>query len=528
MHRLEHRRRTRRAGTVDALAAWRSLRSGWEGIMDGYFSERLSARDNLFLVAETDATPMHIAAVQVIEAGPLRRPEGGIDAERLTQALDGVLHLIPRYRQKLRFPRLGGRPVWVDDPHFDLGYHVRHVRLPQPGAPEQLKCEAARILELPLDRARPLWELWIVEGLAADEQFALVTKIHHCMLDGMAGADLAAVLASPDPDAEVGTPEPYQPRPMPSSLELIRDEWRARAQTLGGGVAFARRGAAAERARGAARRVAAIRTLAARVLRPVSPTELNGPTGPHRSVDWLTLPLGEVREVKKMLSCTVNDLVLATLAGGLRNYLLRRGIDPARLDLRVATPVNMRSEGDRGKPGNFLSSWVVSLPVGEPAAEERLAAVCRTTLELKQSRAELAIDTLFGISEAMPEAVLSLAVRAAPRSANLLVTNVPGPQFPLYQLGARLLGLYPLAPCLPGSGLAIALFSYDGKLCWGFNADPERVPDLGEFTREIDAAYRDLATLALTERSAGAPGAGNGSTPYGVHLARRASMGGQR
>jgi hypothetical protein len=206
---------------------------------------------------------------------------------------------------------------------------------------------------------------------------------------------------------------------------------------------------------------------------------------------------------------------------------MRRGIDPARLDLRAATPVSMRGELERGKPGNFISSWIVPLPVGEPAAAERLAAICRTTLALKQSRAELAIDTLFGISEVLPEAVLSLAVRAAPRSANLLVTNVSGPQFPLYQLGARLLGIYPLAPCLPGSGLAIALFSYDGKLCWGFNADPERVPDLTELAGDIDAAYRDLATLALSEQKTHGLERENGSTPCAVSVARRASAGGE-
>ncbi len=465
--------------------------------MEGCFSERLKARDNLFLVAESDATPMHMAAVQIVEAGSLRTPTGGVDAERLAAALAGVLHLIPRYRQKLRFPRFGGRPVWVDDPRFDLDYHVRHVRLAQPGAPEQLKRETARILELPLDRGRPLWELWIIEGLDGDEQFALLTKIHHCLLDGMGGADLAAVLASPDPDAEIGAAHPYLPRPPPSSLELARDEWRARAQAvLDGGAALTRGGDFAQRARGAARRIRALQALASHALRPVSSTSLNGATSKRRSVEWLTHSLDEVRDVKKHLACTVNDLVLATLAGGLRNHLLSRGSDPARLDLRAATPVNLRTELERGRPGNFVSSWIVPLPVGEPAAEDRLGAICRTTLALKQGRAELAIDTLFGISELLPQRVLSLAVRAAPRSANLLVTNVPGPQFPLYQLGARLLGIYPLAPCLPGSGLAIALFSYDGKLCWGLNADPAKVPDLAELAGEIDAAYRELATLA--------------------------------
>jgi WS/DGAT/MGAT family acyltransferase len=490
--------------------------------MEQCFSERLSARDNLFLVAESDTTPMHIAAVQLFEAGSLRRSAGGIDIARLVQALEGALHLVPRYRQKLRFPRLGGRPVWVDDADFDLDYHVRHVRLPQPGTLEQLKREAARILELPLDRGRPLWEQWVVEGLAGDAQFALLTKIHHCMIDGIGGAELAAVLASPDPDAEIGAAQPYRPRPAPSSLALVREEWRARAQAAFGGGASLASGAVARRAHEAARRFRAMRGLAAQALRPVSDSALNGETSPRRSVEWLTLPLGEVREVKKALSCTVNDLVLATLAGGLRSYLLRRGMDPARLDLRAATPVSVRSRQERGRPGNFVSSWIVPLPVGEPTAAERLGAVRHTTLALKQGRAELAIDTLFGISELLPEAVLSLAMRAAPRSANLLVTNVPGPQFPLYQLGARLLGMYPLAPCLPRSGLAVALFSYDGKLCWGFNADAERIPDLGELAREIDAAYRDLATLALVERRPAEPRPGNAATPDGVRCAQGA------
>jgi WS/DGAT/MGAT family acyltransferase len=482
--------------------------------MESCFAERLSARDNLFLVAESDATPMHIAAVQIFEAGSLRRPDGGIDAARLAQALEGALHLIPRYRQRLHFPRFGGRPVWVDDARFDLDYHVRHVRLPGPGTLAQLKSEAARILELPLDRGRPLWELWVVEGLAGDEQVALLTKIHHCMLDGIGGAELAAVLASPDPDAEIGAAQPWRPRPAPSSLALLRDEWRARAQAaLGGGASLARRGAVLRQAREVVRRVRAIRGLAVHALRPVSRTSLNGEGSPQRCVEWLSLPLGEVREARKLLGCTVNDLMLATLAGGLRNYLLRRGVDPARLALRVATPVNVRSELERGRPGNFVSSWIVPLPVGEPAAAGRLAAVCRTTADLKQGRAELAIDTLFGISELLPASALPLALRAAPRSANLLVTNVPGPQFPLYQLGARLLEMVPLAPCLPGSGLAVALFSYDGKLCWGFNADPRRVPDLAEFAGEIDAAYRDLAALAFAAQGAGRAGPGCEATP---------------
>jgi len=468
--------------------------------MVGYSCERLSARDNLFLVAETAATPMHIAAVQILEAGSLRTPDGGIEVGRIERALEGVLHLVPRYRQKLAFPVVG-RPVWVDDPHFDLGYHVRHARLPQPGTLAQLKCEASRIMELPLDRRRPLWELWVVEGVSASEQFALVSKMHHCMLDGAAGAGLASVLASPDPDAEVGASEPYHPRPWPSSIELLRDAWVEGAMTP---LRFARRlaspAARAVLARGSAGRIGALRALAEHVLHGVSHTPLNGRPGPHRHVDWLSMSLAEVREVKKALSCTVNDLILATVAGALRSYSIRHSVDPSLLDFRVATPVNVRTELERGRLGNFVSSWIVPLPVGERSAAGRLASVSRATLELEQRRAELGVDTLLSLSGWLPEAVVAWGARAAARAANLIVTNVRGPQFPLYQLGSKLLGIHPLAPCLPGSGLTVAVFSYDGRLCWGLNADPELLPDLAAFTRMLDSSYRELADLAQGSR----------------------------
>jgi len=466
--------------------------------MPAYAYDRLSARDNLFLVAETEATPMHIGAVQIGEANGLRTPAGGIDLPRLARALECALDSIPRYRQKLRFPRFGGRPVWVDDPHFDLDYHVRHVCLPRPGTPDQLKCEVSRILELPLDRSRSLWEIWVVEGVSAGEQFALVSKIHHCMLDGAAGADLASRLASPDPTAEIGTPEPYHPKPAPSSLELLRDEWMGRVKApLRGAKRLATAAAREQLAHEARRRATALGKLAVPALRPASETPLNGALSPRRRVDWLSIPLGEAREVKKVLSCTLNDLVLATVAGALRSYLIRHRIDPAGIDLRVAAPVNMRSELQNGKLGNFVSSWIVPLPVREPKAAARLEAICTATLGLKQRRAELGIDTLLSLSEWLPESIVALGVRAASGPANLIVTNVPGPQFPLYQLGSKLLGIYPLVPCLPGSGLGIALFSYDGKLCWGLAAEPKLVPDLPELTRMLDASYRELAALAL-------------------------------
>ncbi len=459
--------------------------------------ERLSARDNLFLVAETRTNLMHMAALQIAETGGLRTPEGGIDAPRIARALAASLHRIPRYRQKLKDPRFGGRPVWVDAEKLDLDYHVRHVCLPRPGTQEQLQREASRIMELPLDRSRPLWEIWLIEGLDAGLQFAVLSKIHHCMLDGAAGAELASILASPDPNEAIGAPEPYTPKPAPSSLELLLESWARRVSApLRGARPVSRQGNGSAAHSEARERLGALRELASEALHRASPTPLNGRQGPHRSVAWLTLPLSEVLALKRALRCSVNDVVLGIVAGAVRRYLIHRNVDPARIDFRVSTPVNMRDASQRGQLGNFVSSWIVPLPVAEADAAARVEAICKCTFQLKQSRAALGVDTLLGISDWLPEPVVALSARAAAGPVNMIVTNVPGPQFPLYQQGSKLLGIHPLVPCLPRSGLGVAVFSYDGKLCWGFNADPDLVPDPERFRDLIDESFRELVRLA--------------------------------
>ncbi len=458
--------------------------------------ERLSARDNLFLVAEERTNPMHVAALQILEVGSLRTPEGGVDIARYAQAVDASLQRIPRCRQKLKDPRFGGRPVWIDDADFDLDYHLRHVCLPRPGNKEQLRREASRIVELLLDRNRPLWEMWLIEGLDGGERFAVLSKFHHCMLDGAAGAELATILASPDPEASLPRRKNHHPKPAPSSIELLRDVWSDRIAAPLRGVK--RVGAMRSDAR---ERISALRELAGDALHRSSATPLNGRQGPHRSVDWLSMPLEELRDVKRALCCSVNDLVLAIVAGAVRKYLIRRQIDPSQIDFRVSTPVNMRSEAERGQLGNFVSSWIVPLPVGERDVAARLEAICKCTFDLKESRAALGIDTLLGLSQLLPEPVVALGARAAAGPVNMIVTNVPGPQFPLYQLGSKLLGIHPLVPCLPRSGLGVAVFSYDGLLCWGLNADPELVPDPSLFGAMLEAAFGELSALASVRSS---------------------------
>jgi len=407
-----------------------------------YSYERLSAQDASFLFAEQPNQPMHVGALAVFETGPLRREDGGFDIDRYRRAVEGVLHWIPRYRQRLEWIPVEVWPVWVDDRQFDLGYHIRHIALPRPGRIEQLKELAARINARPLARSHPLWELWVIEGLEDGAQFAVMNKIHHCMVDGAAGADLSQILMSPSPRAEVHEPLPYLPRPAPSPGELLLD---AIGLGLKRPLAAVRSAAAAvaggdgEDAPSLESRLHAIGDLVGFALRPASETPINGELGAHRRLDWLTMPLDDVRELKDVLGCTINDVVLATVTGAMRRYLFRRRVDHRRIEFRVAAPVSTRrAEHDR-RQGNHVSTWIVPLPLGADDPLECLEAVQEKTRELKRSEAALAVDTLMQVAEFLPAPLITRGVGLAQGPANMIVTNVPGPQFPLYSVGARLL-----------------------------------------------------------------------------------------
>jgi diacylglycerol O-acyltransferase len=470
--------------------------------MAAYAYERLSAQDASFLWAEGPHEPMHVGAIGIFETGPVRNEEGGVDIARYRRAVESVLHWIPRYRQKIAWTPLEGWPLWVDDRHFDLGYHIRHLSLPRPGTLPQLKELAARILARHLDRSRALWEIWVIEGLDGGNQFALINKIHHCMIDGAAGADLSQILLSPSPSAEPAEPVPYMPRPAPTPLELAGDALRERAGWPFSALRRAREWRSRARPEGAGelrRRARAVAELVGFALQPASPTPINGDLSPHRRFEWMTMPLPDVLELRRVLGCKVNDIVLATVAGAMRRYLFRRRVDVARLDFRVAAPVSVRREEHERRQGNHVSSWILPLPLAEADPLARLSAIRERTEELKRSEAALGVETLMGMAEWFPPALIARGVHLAQGPANLLVTNVPGPQFPLYEMGARLLGLYPLVPLLPGCGLGIALFSYEGKLCWGFNADYELVPDLGALVEDVAHAFEELRRATVTD-----------------------------
>lgn len=461
--------------------------------MSRYMYERLSAQDNSFLVAEKANVPLHVGAVAIYELGELRSDSGGVDIRKFKQALEAQLHRLPRYRQKLQWVPIENRPVWVDDPHFNLDYHVRHAALPRPGGIDDLKRLTARITTRMLDRSRPLWEMWLIEGLS-DDRFAVVNKIHHCMVDGISGADIAEILMSPTPEHEIGEAREFLPRPAPTARELLFDAAKrlalAPVEIVGRVGAFGR--ATPDLAREVGARLQAIGDLAMNLVAPSSETPLNGKLGPHRRIDWLTLPMDDVKAIRRAAGCTVNDVVLATVTGAVRQYLIRRGIRPGEIDFRVSAPVSVRSREESGTLGNRVSAWIVPLPIDISDPRGVLQRLSAQTQRLKDSRQALGVELLMQLAEYAPPMLFSAGARAAAAPMNMIVTNVPGPPFPLYMLGAKLQEMHPLVPLLDGTGLGIALFSYDGKLHVGLNADYDLVPDLSAFAALFAQSFMSI------------------------------------
>jgi WS/DGAT/MGAT family acyltransferase len=464
--------------------------------------ERLSYLDNSFLALETRTTHMHVAGIALFEAGPLRNANGGIDTDRIRRLVESKLHLIPRYRQRLAWVPIEKHPAWVDDEHFNIEYHVRHYSLPRPGSFDQLRELIGIIMSQQLDRSKPLWEFNVVEGLA-DDRFAIVSKIHHCMIDGIAGVDLMAVLLGLAPSDEISDPEPFVPRAEPSGSELlVRETARRTARTLKAMRSIRQltddaRGLVEE---GVHRTRAAGYSLASGWLSSASSTPLNGVVGPNRLFGTLETPLHQIKEIKNALGGSVNDVVLATVAGGVRKFLTtHRDFDVSGLDFRAMAPVSVRSHDQRGTLGNQVAMWLVALPVDDPDPVSQFAAVRKATERLKKTDQALGAATLVRLSAGAPATLVSMASRLAAgvRPFNMTVTNVPGPQFPLYLLGSKLMESYPLVPLWQAHGVGVALFSYAGTVYWGFNADYDIVADVDLFTDAVAEAFADLHRAAL-------------------------------
>ena len=462
---------------------------------------RLSPQDATFLDLESPSQHMHIAATIVFRSGPLRTASGGIDIERIRSYIDSRLHLLPRYRQRLARIPIERHPVWVDDPHFNLPYHVRHTGVPRPGDLRQLKRLSGRILSHQLDRQRPLWELWVVEGLEGGEHFAIVQKVHHCMIDGISAVDLMAVLMSPTSEKDFEPGPPWEPQENPRGLELIGAEIARRL-----GATFDATGEAPRMLRQPRswlgkleERITAVGAALGAGLRSASDTPLNQPIGPHRRFDWIEMDLDSVKGVKNRLGGTVNDVVLATVAGALRRFLELRRVGVDDLAIRANVPVSLRTRDERGTLGNRIALLMMDLPVNEQDPLVRLEQVRENMGRLKNSKQAMGAEVLSAVSEWTSATLLSLAVRVSVRGRpyNLVVTNVPGPQVPLYLLGAEMQTCYPVVNLLPNQALGVALFSYAGKLFWGIVADWDLVPDLHEFVLAIEEAFAELATATL-------------------------------
>jgi WS/DGAT/MGAT family acyltransferase len=465
--------------------------------------EWLSGEDRMFLTFERPNAQMHIGALMLFEGRPLLNSSGGADMRRLRQHVAGHLPAIPRYRQRLLHAPGDGAPVWIDDADFHIGAHVRHVRLKRPADLRALQRVASHILSQPLDRSRPLWEMWVVDGLA-DGRLAIINKTHHCMVDGIAGADLLTILLSPVASGTVERPPHWLPRPAPSPSMLMRDRLAREAS--------AARAAAAEvwriarnpsRAGKFTRYAAGIWQALGLGVRPAPDSPLNRPIGPHRRFAWFSVDLRDVKEVKNQLGATVNDVVLATVAGALRRFLLRRDPDSRLCDLRVLIPVNTRSAAESSAMGNHVAAWLMHLPVGEPQPLRRLAQIRSTTAALKGANDVLGAELLTGAGSSLLGWGARLLERLRP--FNLVVTNVPGPPLPLYLLGARLQHVYPLVPLFPNQGLGVAVFSYADTLCWGLNADCHVVPDIDALAEAVGDAFRELREAAQYANDSPAP-----------------------
>jgi WS/DGAT/MGAT family acyltransferase len=388
-------------------------------------------------------------------------------------------------------------PVWVDDEEFNLDYHFRHTSLPRPGTEQQLKRLAARIMERPLDESKPLWENWVVEGLEGD-RFAAISKTHCCMIEGASGADLTQVIMSTDSGYEPPEAPRYLPRAVPSPLELLRDAlwWRIGRpfRSLRGIQRF--RYELENFCAELNHRVRSVR----HVLAPESTsgafeTPINGDVGPHRIVEWLTMPLSDFTALRKALDCTVNDVVLATVTGAFRHFFEQRGMRPEEIGFRITIPVRVDRQEDPGNLADQLSGWTLELPIGEEDPARQLELIREQSRELKEPREVLGVMTTMSLTELTPGWV-ALAARVTEGTNNTYMINVPGPQKPLFLLGAEMLQLYLQAPLMQNLGLVIDLMSYNGQACWGFNADPGIVPDLAAFVRSVDRSFRRLARAA--------------------------------
>jgi len=474
-------------------------------------AQKLSPLDASFLHLETPNTHMHIGGVAVFEKGPLGSGEKLYKA--LVRAIEPRLDLMPRYRQKLAFVPLSlDVPVWVDDDDFDISRHVLRAALPAPGGDAELADFVARVFSRPLDRRRPLWELYIVEALE-NGRWALMTKTHHAMVDGISNLELATILLDIDPDARaLPEAEPRRRRSAgaaPTSLGLLVDSLRQRVARPARMVSAAR--AVAERPR---RLAAALRDTAEGLAQMVPAMRaprgvLNGKTGPSRIYTFSRFPLSDFRTIKGQHGGTINDVVLAAVTGGLRRFMMARGVDLGEESITALCPVSIRDDSEKSALGNRLAMLLVKLPITEPDPVHRLQQVRATVDRLKARKQAVGADFLLSLAGFAPATLHAMVSRASLRQIgfNLVVTNVPGPQFPLYCQGSKLVEAFPVAFLYAGQYVAIAIFSYNGQLNFGYLADRHGMADVELLAQGVQDSVAELVLA-----TAAAPATADGPT----------------
>jgi WS/DGAT/MGAT family acyltransferase len=458
--------------------------------MPDTFYERLSALDATFLDVENEAVPMHVGAVLLFDARPLSLEHAGLDIERITRYTLAALDTIPRYRQKLTWVPGLGHPVWIDDDRFNINFHLRHTRLPLPGNERMLKRLAGRLFSQRLDRSRPLWEFWVVEGVEND-RFALVVKAHHSMVDGVAGVALLQALLQITPPAKEQEPKEWKPRPAPSGMELFRGELAHRADGIRKLSHFMPR---------VRDNIGGLAGVLGSGMKPAHRNLFVGKDiSPYRRFDWTSFPLAEAKTIKNALGGTINDVVLATTTGACRRFLEAHNADVDAIEgFKAFLPVNTRKPGG-GSTGNHVAMLLAELPIAERDPLKRLHKVVDVTTKLKKESnqaggAELLEDVADLTTKRLISELYITSMKL--RTYNVVVTNIPGPPLPLYLLDAPMEAIFPLVPIMRNQKFGIALFSYNKGLFWGFNADWEGFPDVHEFVEDLEAQFAEYQQLA--------------------------------
>jgi WS/DGAT/MGAT family acyltransferase len=460
----------------------------------GSHLDRLTAVDASFLSNESTTSHMHVGAILIFEGPPPRYVD-------LVEHVRGRLHLVPRFRQKLVVPPLeAGRPLWADDVNFNLSYHIRHTALPEPGGEAQLKRLAGRVFSQQLDRSKPLWELWLVQGLERD-RFAILTKTHHAMVDGVSGVDIGTVLFDLEPVPEPAAIEDaWVPQKSPSTAELVG---RGLGDAVGVPIRVAEKAVEAilhpeSAARKAVEGLEAVSAVLSQFADPAPDVPLNQEIGPHRRYVWARSELATFKRIKDSLGGTVNDVVLAVVTGSIRNWLQSRGVRTEGLELRALVPVSIRAEDEHGNLGNRLAAMRGPLPVYIEDPVRRLHIISEEMAGLKESKQALGAEMISRFNDFAPPTLLAQAARInfSTRLFNLLVTNVPGPQVPLYVLGRELEEVFPVAFLPQNHALAVAIMSYHGKIGFGLLADYDSMEDVELLGAGITDSLAELLAAA--------------------------------